>query len=205
LQTFAVSRRIAALRRHGSRYERAASSSIGRFASQPNASGLLRSVFKRALCATDHRPPGTRAASLRYENNFGGKMSKQSHGVRIKRSHALGPFGGDELRDRSAGVVRDQRGALDPERVEKIAHDRREAGRGEVRSGTHRHVVRAQRQIGRNTAVRPRERRDDVAPEVRVHEQPVQEHERLARATLAIAQRALRQLHLMNLTEVRRT
>ena len=55
-----------------------------------------------------------------------------------------------------------------------------------TRNGVHRPAVRAQRQVRRDAAIVLRQLGHHLAPEVAVHEQAVNEHDRLARAALAV-------------------
>ena len=65
------------------------------------------------------------------------------------------------------------------------------AGRREVGVRVHRRLVRAERPVGRDAAEVLRQLRHDLAPEVAVDEQAVDEHDRLAGPALAVADGAL--------------
>ena len=103
----------------------------------------------------------------------------------------------DELGDRPAGVVGDDRHALEVERRQEVGDQPGDAGRREVSVGVHRDGVRAERQVGDDAAEALGERRHDLLPEPAVDERPVDEDEDLAVASgVAVVDRALRERDL---------
>jgi hypothetical protein len=103
---------------------------------------------------------------------------------------------GDELAQRAAGVVADQRHAVELQRVQQVGDQPRDAGRREVGVAAHRRRVRAERQIGHDAAVVGGEPLDDRLPQPPVDQQAVHEHQRRPAALIAIADRALRHRNL---------
>jgi len=104
---------------------------------------------------------------------------------------ALRMVRGEHLGDGATGVVADDRRALEAELVEEVDDHPGEAGRGEVRIGVHRGLVRAHRPVGDDAAVIAAQPLGCPVPEARVDEQAVDEDDRLARALLAVVDRAV--------------
>jgi hypothetical protein len=92
----------------------------------------------------------------------------------------------DELADRAAGVVADERDVLEVQRGQEVAHQPGDARRRELGVSVHRRAVRAERQV-RHDAARPAlEQRSDLAPQGSVDEQAVDEDDRRALAGVAV-------------------
>jgi hypothetical protein len=103
----------------------------------------------------------------------------------------------DELAERAAGVVADERDAFQPERVHEVDDHLRERRRREIGIGRQRRLMRPEWPVGDDAAEVLRELRDDLSPQAPVDQHAVHEQERLARAVLPIADRSLRQMNLV--------
>jgi hypothetical protein len=90
------------------------------------------------------------------------------------------------------------------ERVEHAGDDRPAARRGEVRLGIDRRAVRAEGHVDRDAAECVGQLVDDLAPEVRVGEPAMHEHEHRPLAALEAVDRALREVDALGLAEQRR-
>ena len=116
--------------------------------------------------------------------------------VRVARgqdqaAEALGVVRGHELADGAPGVVADQGHAVEVQRVEEVGDEPGDAGWREIRVGLHRDPVGAERKVGNDAAMLALQRRGHLPPESAVDEQAVDEHDRLARAGVPVADRAL--------------
>jgi hypothetical protein len=99
----------------------------------------------------------------------------------------------DHLRERAAGVVAHEHDVLQVERLEELGDERGERPGVERRVGPQRDRVRPERPVGRDAAMTDGgERRQDVAPQQRVRQEPVEEDDRppAGRAALGVAHRA---------------
>jgi hypothetical protein len=105
-------------------------------------------------------------------------------------------MGRDDLRDRAAAVVADQRGLVEPDGVHEVDDELRRSERAEVGVRLERELVAAERPVRDDAAEVLRERRRDLAPEAAVDDDAVHEEQRLAGSVLAVADRSLRQMNL---------
>ena len=104
----------------------------------------------------------------------------------------------DELAQRPAGVVPDQRDVLELERGHEVGDQRGEPQRRAVCALVERDLVRSEQPVRRDHAEVRGETRRDLAPQLAVGEQAVDEQDRLSGALLAVADSALGQLNLLH-------
>ena len=90
----------------------------------------------------------------------------------------MGLLGREDLHDRAARVVADERDVAQVEAFEDLDDEADDRDRRDLEVVGHREAVRAERQHGNDAAVIRRELLDDGSPEGLVHEQPVEEHDR---------------------------
>ena len=126
-----------------------------------------------------HRPEGRRQEVLV-------RVARRQH----KPPQPRGMLGRDQLADRAPGVVADQGHVLEVQRGDEVGHDPRDAGRREIRVRAHRHAVGAEWEVRDDAAELTLQQRGHLPPQGSVDEQPVDEHERLAGAGVAVADRA---------------
>ena len=93
-----------------------------------------------------------------------------------ERADPVGPGRGRDLGERAGGVVADQDHVAEVERLERVGDHAGERGRAQVGALRHRFDVRAEREVERH-AREALEARDDLPPQVRVHEHAVREHD----------------------------
>ena len=94
--------------------------------------------------------------------------------MRPTRARAVGR---EQLDERTAGVVADQRDVVEVEPLEELGDQPRQPARREVGVGVHGVAVRAQRQRRGDAAVVAGELGDDVVPQRGVHQQAGQQHD----------------------------
>ena len=129
-------------------------------------------------------------------SSFGGKLSNASHEVSTSAPMRSGRRVTTSWQMRAAGVVADERDVVELERGDRVGDQVGHGGRGEVGVRRHRDDVRAERQVERDAAEVGAEAGDDLAPQVRVDEQAVDEDERRPAADAVVAEHALRQREL---------
>ena len=98
--------------------------------------------------------------------------------VAVAQDHRPDPLrmsGGRQLAHGPAGVVADERRALEVERAEDLGDRPRQSRRTEVGCRRHRHVVGAERPVGDDAPEAVGEKGDDLAPQCPVDEQAVDE------------------------------
>ncbi len=99
---------------------------------------------------------------------------------------AVGVIGGDQLAQRSAGVVADQRHCFELEQADELGNQARQPVGRKVGPFGHRHRVRPQRPVGHDAPVGRREQIGGVVPEPAVGQKSVHEDQRLALAKVAV-------------------
>ena len=105
---------------------------------------------------------------------------------------------GDQLADRSAGVIAHERHVLELKMGHEVRDDLREPKWREVGARVQRQLLGAERPVWCDHAEIGRQPRRDLAPQLAVGEEPVHEQDRFARAELAVADRALGQAYLIH-------
>jgi hypothetical protein len=101
-------------------------------------------------------------------------QARDAFGIRRRR----------HLCDRAAGVVTDERGLLDAERVQDVDHDLRLTRRAEIGIAAHRAPMGALRERRCDAAHVRLEAGDDLPPVPEIRREGVDEDDRLARAGL---------------------
>jgi hypothetical protein len=95
----------------------------------------------------------------------------------------------DELAQRTAGVVADERHVLELEPLEQLGDHRGDTERREVRVGAHRDPVRAEWQLRDDAAGLAGEQRRERAPHAAVDEQPMDQHDGRSGALFGVCRR----------------
>src|SRR5688572_25306900 len=104
-------------------------------------------------------------------------------------------IGDDELTDRAARIVADERDVFQIERVHEVADELRLAVHREIGVVVHRRLVTTERQRRRDAAKAIAQELDHVAPDLIVDEQTVHEEQHRALTNIDIFDLALRNLH----------
>ena len=104
-----------------------------------------------------------------------------------ERAQARRMARGEDLRDGTAGVVRDQVDAVEVERVAELLDHIGERRQREVLVGVRR-TPTVQRKVERNAAAFVRDERDDVAPQVRARPDAVDEESDVTLAHVDVAE-----------------
>ena len=101
-----------------------------------------------------------------------------------------------QLAERAAGVVADQRDVGEVERLDDVGDQRGEPAGERSASALQRQLVRAERQVGHDAAEAVAQPLDDRLPQTTVDQRAVDEEERRAGALVAVADRSLLQRQL---------
>ena len=117
---------------------------------------------------------------------------------------AVGVSRDGDLRICATGVVADQRDVDQLEPLQGRGNERSDTVGPEVGAARHRHAVRAERKIERETAEVVVQAVDHVSPQIGVHEPAVDEYQRRSATALEVFDGAFRQLQRLRLTQKRR-